>query len=652
MKLVLLLSVALLLSAAPQDTPGISPALLSFSATAGVNPQTQNITIGVDASTSWTASTAATWLSISQTSGTGPAIITVTVTTAGMPPGIYSGKVQIAANGSTSAVTVTVMVAPAPGAATSGNIWYVSPSGTAAGDGSADHPWDIVTGFSQKSVKPGDTVWMRGGKYGDGGANSVIASSLVGTPSAPIIVRAYPGERPIIDAWLQVGCCDQAPNPVFGSYTWFWGLEFASYNPDRTSGTSGPPEYAAQANHQAVDSWGAGTKLINCIVHDTAGGISLWDESPDAEAYGNLVYNVGGYGTDRGHGHGFYLQNAAPAYKHIYDNISFNNFGEGMQLYGSNQAYVQNFHVEGNVSFNNGTLGLGNNTTNGTAPAGPRTDNILIASGNGGPLGIIVVNNYTYHTPQAEDGYNDMAYNDTLIANDLTATGNYFIGGRESVELFRWNSVVFRNNTLYSDTQDEISMFWSDQQNPSTYNYDQNRYFGSGHFTTYAGCVTFSCSNGRTLPFAAWQQETSLDAHSTFTPGPPTGVWTFVRPNLYEPGRAHIVIYNWDLLSNVQVDLSASGIQAGDAFQIRDAENWFRGTLVSGTYTGAPVTIPMTGLQVAPPNGVVPNPQPHTAPQFGVFVLLSGDAMNIYQPDQSALRRGGAGRPHIVKSIR
>ena len=63
----------------------------------------------------------------------------------------------------------------------------------------------------------------------------------MGTPALPIVVRAYPGERAIIDAWLLVGCCDGSPNPAAGSYTWFWGLEFASYNPNRTSGTSGPP---------------------------------------------------------------------------------------------------------------------------------------------------------------------------------------------------------------------------------------------------------------------------------------------------------------------------------------------------------------------------------------------------------------------------
>jgi hypothetical protein len=121
---------------------------------------------------------------------------------------------------------------------------------------------------------------------------------------------------------------------------------------------------------------------------------------------------------------------------------------------------------------------------------------------------------------------------------------------------------------------------------------------------------------------------TGLDRSSSFTPGAPTGLWTAVRPNAYDPGRANIVIFNWDLKPTVSVDLSASGIKPGDQYQIRDAQNWYNGAVVSGTYNGSPVTIPMTGLTLALPVGSVPLTPSHTAPQFGTFVLLSGTALN------------------------
>jgi hypothetical protein len=634
--------------AAQTGSLAASPPYVRFDSPGGAAPAAQSVTVPISVAAAWKAAATAPWLAVSPPSGTGPATLSLTVKPAGMLPGMYSDVVAITSGGAPLAgVPITLAVAAARAVPVSnGNQWYASPDGTYTGDGSLAHPWDIVTAFNNAphAVKPGDTIWLRGGKYGDGTAGAIIAYGLVGTPTAPILVRSYPGERAIIDAWLQVGCCQGAPDSTRGAYVWLWGLEFASYNPDRTSGTSGPPQWAAQANHAAVDSWAPGTRIINCIVHDTSGGISLWQEAPGSEAYGNIVYNVGGYGTDRGHGHGFYMQNQGPGYKHLTDNITFNNFGEGVQLYGTNTAYVQNFHLEGNVSMNNGSIGLGSNTTNGTVSAGARDDNIIIAAGNGGPAGIVLINNYTYHTPMADDGYNDLSYNDTPFGNDVTALGNYFIGGGEAVELIRWNSVVFQNNTTYAVTHDNVSLYWAPNQNPSTYNWDHNRYFGSGHFTTYNGCVTFSCSNGRTLSLATWQSENRIDANSTFTSGPPTGVWTSVHPNVYEPGRGNIVIYNWDMRATVQVDLSAAGVSPGDTFQIRDGENWFGPAVASGTYNGGTVSIPMTGLKVAPPNGVVPNPQPHTAPQFGVFVVLSSSSPAQHQRDGG--RHPARGRFH------
>jgi hypothetical protein len=513
-----------------------------------------------------------------------------------------------------------------------GNSWYVSATGSASGDGSIANPWDIDTALAQPStVHPGDTIWIRGGKYGGGQSNSVIYSHLVGTPTAPIVVRAYPGERAIIDAWLQVGCCDQAPNPAAGAYAWFWDLEFASYNPDRHSGTSGPPEWAAQQNHPAADTWAPGTKFIDNTVHDTSGGLSVWNPASDSELAGNIIFNVGGYGTDRGHGHDFYLQNAAPSVLNVTDNIGFNNFDIGIQAYGSgNAAYVQNIHIVGNVVFNSGVLQTGSNTANGTASAGPRTDNLLVGEGIDGPSGIVIDDNFFYHTPEADDGYNEIGYLWTPRAHDAVVTNNYFIGGRQAVDLFRWDSLRFQNNTVFAKYQTESYLIYRSDQSTAGYQDGQNTYYGSGQFLISSGCDSFPCASSSGASYASWVSETTLDQTSTYNSGAPTGVWTSVRPSAHAPGRANIVIYNWGLASSVAVDLSGAGISVGDAYQIRDGENWYGGAVVSGTYSGAPVMVPMTGLTVVPPNGTVPNPQPHTAPQFGVFVLLSGSALDVY----------------------
>ena len=64
----------------------------------------------------WTASSNATWLSLTPTSGTAPSAVTVTATTAGLSAGTYNGTITITATGATNTpqtvpVTLTVQTA-------------------------------------------------------------------------------------------------------------------------------------------------------------------------------------------------------------------------------------------------------------------------------------------------------------------------------------------------------------------------------------------------------------------------------------------------------------------------------------------------------------------------------------------------------------
>jgi hypothetical protein len=99
-------------------------------------------------------------------------------------------------------------------------------------------------------------------------------------------------------------------------------------------------------------------------------------------------------------------------------------------------------------------------------------------------------------------------------------------------------------------------------------------------------------------------------------------VWTFVRPNRYEPGRANIAIYNWNLQSTVAVDVSGV-LTPGKTYVVKDAQNFFGPPVASGTYSGGTITIPMTGLTVATPVGNVPSRPGHTGPEFGAFVVVT-----------------------------
>jgi Viral BACON domain len=573
----------------------VSPSSLSFSATAGgSNPAAHSVNISNSGggTLSWSATASQPWISLSSVSGTGAQILSVAASIQGLAAGSYPATITISAPGASPA-TQTVNVTLAVAAATpppppsvpptgSGVQHYASPTGASSGDGSMSSPWDLQTALNQPAaVQPGDTLWLRGGTYGNGVTQ--FTSALTGTSAQPIIVRQYPGERATIAGELTVN----------GSNAWYWGFEVANFSaPNRSSGTSGsfsgPTTYTF-----GIVVFGSNTKFINLIVHDTQEGFSDWTPSQNSEIYGSLIYNNGWQGTDRGHGHGIYAQNQTGV-KTIADNIIFQGFGEGIQCYGSDAAFVKNFLLDGNTIFNSGSLASAGND-----------DNIVIEGGGGGPQNITLTNNYTYHTPSTGMGASFLA------GSSLTLTGNYWIGGNTTLYASGWNTATFSNNTVYSQTGYALI---ASSLLPSTYTWKNNQYFDA------AGL--FGELNSQSTSFGGWQSTTGLDQSSTYKSSAPTGAWVFVRPNKYETGRANITIYNWDQASTVSVDVS-NVLTVGAPYEVRNAQDYFNVPVLSGVYTGGSLAIPLSGLTVAQPTGAVPRAATATGPQFGAFVLLT-----------------------------
>jgi hypothetical protein len=477
--------------------------------------------------------------------------------------------------------------------------FYVAPGGKASNDGSKTAPWDLLTALSQpKSVKPGSTIWLRGGTYGDGTA--IFHSRLLGTPERPIILRQYPGERATINGWLQIGCCDLNPQPENGGYTWFWGFELTNSIADRTGSPAGPPDWGKSAVPNAVDSWAPGTRFINLVIHDTREGIGWWTEATGGEAYGNIIYYNGFQAQDRGHGHGIYVQNRE-GIKTLEDNIIFDQFGIGIHGYGSSKAWVRGLVLRGNVSFDNGTI----------ARRGLHDDNMLFGVGTGLD-NITLDSNFTYHTPSDDQGHSSIGWQfspDNKTANILN---NYWIGGDIAVMVARWDKVAFTNNTVLSNSKNLVGLEILAGQNKSNYSWDGNRYWGSGTFI----------SDGKQMNWDQWRSSTGFDHNSQFHSGRPVGTWAFIRPNKYEQGRANIVIYNWDLKPQIAID-PGKVLRRGSHYQVRDVQDFYGPAVCSGVYDGRLIDIPMTNLRTAKPNGNVPTPPRHTSSEFGVFVLLA-----------------------------
>jgi hypothetical protein len=462
--------------------------------------------------------------------------------------------------------------------------FFVSPTGSAQGNGSAQAPWNLSTALQATAlVKPGDTIWILGGTY-----KGAFTCTLSGSTGGPIVVRNYRNERAIIDGNLSGRAVTNTPTLLMwtGGYVWFWGLELTNSDANRWSDVPGSNPPTARAI--GTDIRAPGVKLINCIIHDTGQGISAWAAAPGFEAYGNLVFNNGWESTDRGHGHGIYTQNdtGTKLFRH---NVVLHQFGNGVNLYGSSAANLKNITFDGN-SFLNGIQQYGGNTP---------TENFTY------------VNNRSYNTaPQF--GYGAPS-SGLMCANNYLARGLFLTTYT--------GAVTIQNNTIYEQINDGqaklIGITLPTGVALTNYTFDYNTYYQSSR----NGSDYWASGLGMT--FSGWQKQ-GLDAHGTYIPtaGPsyrPTGLKIFIEKNQYDPLKAIVTVFNWDRLTSVAVDLSAV-LSPGDTYELRNAEDYF-GDVTSGKYAGGNLSIPMTDHSLALPLGSTTAVGPTGFPEFGVFFV-------------------------------
>ena len=484
--------------------------------------------------------------------------------------------------------------------------FYVSPAGNPKGTGSKNNPWDLQTALKQPPVvRPGDTIWLRGGEYRPSSSSSPgFKSYLGGGSNAPIIVRQCPGERATLREVAKfTGSDDERLTIlyVFGSNTWFWGFEVASSSTTRVIHVAGSDPTPSQLPlPAAINVAGTDIKLINLITHDARGGLGLWAAATNCEAYGCIIYNNGWSAPDRGHGHGIYTQNLNGT-KHLSDNIIFNHLGLGIHGYTVN-SFLQNYLIEKNIIFNNAHF---------AAYPDVDTGEQMLFGGGTTIKNLKILNNYFYspldlHGPTLRPDYGTAANDNVMMVGNYIAGGSG--GGNYVVSARSYNSVVFTQNTLYSTNGYLLRLL-----SAPGYTVDNNSYYGNANKNFRNGSVQYN--------FTRWQSATGFDSHSRYVEDavPPNKV--FVNVNAYEPKRANIIVYNWSNDDNVFVNVSGV-LSKGDVYEVRNAQDYFAPPVLTGKFTGNPLSLPMTNLTVAAPNGWPnTNTVPRTGTQFNVFVL-------------------------------
>ena len=270
--------------------------------------------------------------------------------------------VELEAYSSSLTPTSTPTPTPSPTPSSTGKNYYMSPSGSDSNSGTISSPWKTV-GFASSKLKPGDTLYARGGTYtGQYGWNSPSGTSL-----APITWKAYPGETPIFDGqgsaagnfinivgldWL---IFDGITIKNYKSIAGIWigysgsGTDWAEHDTFRNlkfydMGNDPSLEHALYASYGTRD-----IEISNSMFFRTSGAALHFYHSPGvvgAKIYNNLI-DGGGIAT-----WGMVLRDGATDLE-IYNNIIVNNTYD-IDFIGSINSIVRNNILSKPFSFPKG----------------------------------------------------------------------------------------------------------------------------------------------------------------------------------------------------------------------------------------------------------------------------------------------------------
>lgn len=455
--------------------------------------------------------------------------------------------------------------------------YYVSPSGNNNNPGTFAEPWALTavcratrSATPMSALSAGDTVWFRGGRYP---TTQTMYCEHTATAGARITHRAYPGERPIIAA--------QPPGwsgPIIvisGSHVTFDGIDVTYDGPLVQNSNAHPDNQVPHAWSTVSQLMGnpTGVVISNSYYWRTRGIVAT--ATDHSTTYSGLVGFANSLGDiDRNHGGNCYAQNTVANGWETYEN--------NVWLLASGHYNCRGYATSGNVQ---GIRLTGNITLGG--------NNYWYrdSAGDQGPYDVagnvwVLDSNYLYFNKLTELTFtNNVVATMTALTADLrianydavTATGNRLHGYPAGLNVYTRNV----GGTYTVDDND-----YSTQAPPSTN-------------ASARACVSTPDYGGRPHNTGGYPTYWPLlDPHpepaSTCTDGLPTTNIVRVIPNDRESGRAHVAVLNYEGLTAAAVDLS-SVLRSGDRYEVVDLWNPLGGAVVTGTYTGTTVSIPLTG---------------------------------------------------------
>jgi hypothetical protein len=440
-------------------------------------------------------------------------------------------------------------------------------------DGSAASPFtSLKTALENPLLESGDTIYLRAGTHHLAADTTAAA--------AGITVRPYQSEAVVIDL-QQSNLNLNAPSLALRDVT----ILSSDQQRDTTNTGSAPADISAGAVNV-----GLSITLTNVRITGSS-GVGWWSDSTGTWK-GVLVQDTGWDAPDRGHGHALYMQNnASYGRKTLEACILVNGYGYSLHIYGSSNSFLEAITLDRCVVMN---------------------ERALIGGLSGASVDGLIVDNCVFYAP-LQLGYVAASHRTASLTGSLLRG----LGVRHT-----WQSLTANTCTVLAADGDCLTL--AATADFSGLAIDNNVYISSK-------AAPFVLEGTGAMTLAQWRTATGLDAtsrhYTTIAAAVSAGdlVVPVVRVFAVNEGnhKANIAIWNPNEDATVSVDLSALSLANG-SYELRQVRD-YTGDVRAVTYTGAAVTVNMSGTTAYPPGYPTPyHPEAVPAnalPVFGAFEL-------------------------------
>lgn len=433
--------------------------------------------------------------------------------------------------------------------------FFVAPAGSASGDGSMARPWDLQTALNQPAPVQPGDTLWLRG--------GVYCISNAWTIYSSRLAGA--AKLPIIVRQYpgERATVNGALRQWAGGWTWFWGFEIVNLSTNRTTPETGPfpTNFQVKLNGQLVDMCVAGFDL----------------RAPNCKLINLVIHDCIGSGP---------CVNTQATNAELYGCLCYYNGWQGGDRGHGHGSYDQNAapsrdSIRDGFFFANYALGL-QITGSGNSPT---TDNFDI-EGNGFFLNGVLSSKHQQ---------------------------NFLLGPYAGAAQ---SPLILSNCVFDSNAQGTVSDTYIGYTGGSVNAIVEGNYFQTSTLFNNNTNLTLT---GNTFLGGVGQLNPSAYPGNVYLAAAPAHNFVCVRTNRYEPGRAHIMVYNWESAASVALDVSGL-LPLGSNFEVRNAQDFFGSPVLSGIYSGGMLSLPMRGLAVAKPAGAAAPAS--SAPLFSAFVLL------------------------------